>query len=209
MSKKVEPPKIEKEKLLIVEGDDENRIFQKIFKELEITALQVIPHGGKNALPRYLNNVFIKDPMFIKGEISSVGIIRDANSNANAAFESVCSALENSGLDKPLRENEKTGGNPAISVLILPGGSKTGSLEDVFIDSISNLPIFECVEKYFNCVKEMQGDIPKQISKAKVHAYLASIVNDPDKRFGESVEAGIWDLNNPAFNLLREFINQL
>lgn len=209
MIKQNEPPKIEKEKLLIVEGDDEYRVFQKIFNELEITTLQLIPHGGKNALPSYLKNVLIKDPMYIRSEISTIGIIRDADSNAKAAFQSVCSALENCGLSKPQRENEKTTGNPGVAILILPGNLKTGSLEDVFLDSISNTPLFECIEKYFECVKEKQGSVPNQISKAKVHTYLASNIHDPDKRLGESVHAGIWDLNHSAFTKIIEFIKIL
>ncbi len=209
MSKQNEPPKIEKEKLLFVEGDDERWVFKTLFRNLEITDIQIIPFGGKSVLPNYLKNVFTKDPKFINGKIFSIGIIRDADSNANSAFQSVCSALENSGLSKPTREDEKTSGKPAIAVLILPGNLKTGSLEDVFLNSISDNPLFECVEKYFECVQEKQGNVPNQISKAKVHTYLASIINDPDKRLGESVEAGIWDLNHSTFNHIIEFIKKL
>lgn len=207
MSKQCEPPKIEKEKLLIVEGIDEVVVISQILKNNNIEDIQLIPFGGKSILKNYMKDVLIKDSNFLA--VKSIGIIRDADDNYEGAFDSVCSALRSSGLDVPNSENEKTVGNPMISILILPGNSKNGSLENIFIDSVQDDPLINCVDQYFNCVSEVKGNIPKQIGKAKVHVFLSANINDPDKRLGESVKAGIWNLNNTAFYLLHKFINQL
>lgn len=204
---KEDDSKVKKEKLLIVEGIDEVSVISKIFENNRIDDVQLIPFGGKNRLPGYLKNVLTKDPNF--HSVSLIGIVRDADNDAEGAFKSVCSALQNSGLDIPTEVNVKTNGKPSIIVLILPGNNKAGSLEDIFIDSVKGKPVMQCVEDYFKCVHVKQGSIPTQIGKAKVHTYLASHVNDSDKRFGESVQAGLWNLNHGAFNIIHEFLKQL
>ncbi|HMU44583.1 MAG TPA: hypothetical protein PKA80_14890 [Ignavibacteriaceae bacterium] len=201
--------KVEKEKLLLVEGKDELRVFNTIISSLNILNIQVIEYKGKTGLSDFLKNVLIKDPKFISKNILSISIIRDADDSSSGAFNSVCSALKNNGLDVPQKISEKTNGNPIISVLILPGNERIGSLEDIFIESVKDEEVFLCVEEYFKCLKEKQGNIPNQIGKAKVHTYLASKVIDPDKRLAESVEANFWNFNHTAFEQLINFIKQL
>jgi hypothetical protein len=198
--------KIEKTKLLIVEGEDERRFLNKWFIELEVTDIQVLPIGGKTKL---LSELKILTTLHNFSNVESIGILRDADEDANAAFQSVCSALESCGLSRPSKVIERTTENPSISILILSGYLRTGSLEDIFIDSIRENPLMECIEQYFGCVNEKLNGIPNQIGKAKVHTFLAANINDPDKRLGESIEADIWNLDSTAFKLLREFIIRL
>ncbi len=49
---------------------------------------------------------------------------------------------------------------------------------------------------------------PKNISKARVHAWLSS-QNEPDKRLAEAAEVGYWPWENPAFDLLKLFLKEL
>lgn len=204
---KVKDSTILKTTLMIVEGIDEQRVFTKILGILNNTKIQIIPHGGKTLLSDYLKNVLTKDPNF--NIVTSIGIIRDADENPVGAFEAVCYALKNCGLDIPNRENEKTIGKPTIAVTILPGSGRTGSLEDVFLDSVVQNQIYSCVEGYFMCLKDKQNGTRKQLGKAKVHTYLASNLNDPDKRLGESVEADFWDFNHPSFKQVIDFVKLL
>ena len=51
----VESIKIEKSKILIVEGNDEKLLFISLMENLAIETIQVMPIGGKTLLTKYLN----------------------------------------------------------------------------------------------------------------------------------------------------------
>ena len=56
------------------------------------------------------------------GNVKSIGIVRDADDSADAAFQSVRTSLRNAEFPAPDRPEESAGEAPAVSVLILPGG---------------------------------------------------------------------------------------
>ncbi len=83
--------KIEKAKLLLVEGKDEDLFFTSALeKHLGIGSIQVLPLAGKEQLSRNLA-ALKRDPKFV--EVTSLAVIRDADTAADAAFQSVCGAL--------------------------------------------------------------------------------------------------------------------
>jgi len=198
---------IEKSKLIIVEGEEDEKIFRQLISHFKLTDIQVSPTQGKTKLRSYLKALKTLREFY---NVVSIGIVRDADENPDGAFQSVCSALKHVGLAAPRQPLISAGERPATSVLILPDINQKGMLEDIFLKSIENSTEMECVNKYFDCLKRNNLSLPKDIemSKARVHVYLASKPR-PDLRLGESVSAGYWNLENNIFKKIKDFLYQL
>lgn len=192
-------------KLLVVEGRDEELFFSALCQHLGLNGIQVLPIGGKNQLRRNLEGL-TKVTGF--SQVIALGIIRDADDDPKAAFQSVCSALKSAGLPVPAQPLVPAYGHPRVCVMILPDSQSTGALEDVCLRAIQGTLTMQCVDKLFCCLQRQGLPLPKNLSRAKILAYLAS-QTEPDKRLGESAQAGYWDWDHPAFTDLKNFLRML
>ncbi len=82
-------------------------------------------------------------------------------------------------------------------------------IEDVCLDSVKSDPAVDCVDRYFECLRETNR-VPKDswLAKARLHAYLASRER-PDLRLGEAAEKGIWDFEADVFRPLKDLLELL
>jgi len=194
-----------KNKILVVEGDEEKRFLLPYLDYHSVSDIQILPIGGKTRLSDSLK-ALVLDPNFVSN-VEVVGIMRDADKSAKSTFQSVCSALSNADLPIPSEPLKFTGEKPKVSILIIPPGEETGSLEGMCLKSVDDNQAISCVNSYFSCLNSLPGYVPTvKLSKARIHTYLAS-KEDPDKRLGEAAEKGYWPFNNPAFESLKTFIN--
>lgn len=192
-------------KILVVEGRDEEMFFSALMAHLSLTGIQILSIGGKTQLRSNLK-ALKATPNFTN--VVSLGVVRDADTNAASAFQSVCDALQAAGLPFPERMSVAIGTNPQVVVMILPNGEDPGMLEDLCLAAVANNPAMPCVEEYFDCVQKQADSLPRNMSKAKIHTFLSS-KTDPDKRLGEAAQAGYWPWNNPAFNQIKQFLRAL
>ena len=192
-------------KLLIVEGKEDELFFSAFCHHLGLNDIQVLSIGGKTNLPSNLK-ALKKATNF--SQVTALGIIRDADEDANAAFQSVCSALQHAGLPKPPKPMTPSSERPRVSVMILPDDQSPGALEDVCLKAIAGTPAMRCVDEFFRCLQRHHLPPPKNLSKAKVLAYLTSLP-EPDKRLGQSAQAGYWNWDHPAFSDLKDFLRSL
>ena len=83
-------------------------------------------------------------------------------------------------------------------------------LEDVCLESVKSDPAMECVDRYFECISQADIQGPRKVwmSKARVHAFLASRER-PNLRLGEAAESGLWAFDTDAFGPLKELLNIL
>jgi len=58
-----------------------------------------------------------------------IGLVRDADADAQAALQGMQSALEKVGLPVPTAPEQCVPGPPAVNILILPGTGQPGMLE--------------------------------------------------------------------------------
>lgn len=79
--------------------------------------------------------------------------MRDADENARAAFQSICSALKFVGLPVPPAPMVSSGSNPSVAAFVLPGEDKPGALEDLCLEAFQGEPVMSCVKEYFGCAK--------------------------------------------------------
>ena len=162
-----QPPRwaspIEKPRLLAVEGRQDNRFLSALLQYLGIEANFDIRslEGVSN-----FNNIIRTFPS-VSGfaQVESLGVIRDADQNAQSAFQSVCSALRNAQLSVPEQPLSIVGEKPRVSVFIWPDCQSTGTLETLCLSSVHDDPAMDCVEQYFECLTRRLETIPKTLHK--------------------------------------------
>jgi len=166
--------------LLIVEGREDELFFGALANKLGLQNLQVLPLGSRL-------KALAAGPGF--AAVTSLGLVRDANGDPIAAFQSVRDALVDAKLPAPKRPMVSAGRSPRVAVMILPGEDEPGMLEDLCLRAVGQEPSMLCVEQFFQCLQQQRLPLPHHISKAKVHTYLAS-KQETGKRLGEAAAAG-------------------
>ena len=83
-------------------------------------------------------------------------------------------------------------------------------LEDVCLDSVSDDPAMECIDRYFECIEVSDTTGPRHVwhSKARLHAFLASR-DRPDLRIGEAADRRVWHFDTEAFTPLKDLLQLL
>lgn len=193
---------IRNEKVLVVEGKDDVGFFDKLLKELNILDVYINALGGKHKFNDDLPDLE-KRPGFPK--VTHLGIIRDRD--VDQAFESIVNILDRKmGFTNiPSENGQFASGKPKIGIFIMPGNIVAGdSLEDLCLKTVENRPAMQCVEDFASCISLLK-DRPRNMSKAKVQAFLAAqpeIANS----LGRGAEKGHWKFDSPALCELKEFL---
>ena len=140
---------------LVVEGNDQFNFFRAFVEHVSLANVQIQNFGGIRELRAFLAALAV-EPEF-DGRVERLGIVRDAETNADGAFESVQNSLRYAGLPVPTRPEELTQGrHPAVSVLILPGGGRAGMLETLVCESFADDPVDRCIDEFFECVGNVE-----------------------------------------------------
>ena len=87
---------IESPCVLVVEGKDEEKFFAALLSHMQVNTVQVIGIGGKTNLTPNLKGL-VRTPSF--GRVERLGVVRDADDDPVAAFESVRYSLRATGED--------------------------------------------------------------------------------------------------------------
>ncbi len=201
-----DPARIEHPAQLLVEGRDGFNFFEAFADHLQIGHLQVRDFGSGGELRDFLEGL-VAMPRFSE-EVQSIGIIRDAESNAVAAFESVQSSLENVGLPVPSQPAMRAGAGPSASVLILPGEGREGMLETLLWESLADTPERGCVDDFLRCVTDSRSAPVRNPDKARTFAYLAA-GEEPRHSVGVAARRGQWAFAHVAFAGVRQFLSEL
>lgn len=196
---------IRESKLLIGEGIEETRFFAQMLKHLGISGIQLLDYGGKDKLKPFLAALPTM-PGF--DNLRVLAVTRDADDNVANAFESIRDGLIEAQLTAPRKCGVIVGKKPAIGVFLLPDSRSPGMLETACLNSAQDDPAMPCVDDYFECVKNKAKRVPNNMSKAKIHAWLAS-QSRPDLRLGEAAENGLWHFDDSAFQALRDFLKTI
>ena len=199
------PLELDKPKLLIGEGKDEVQIFGALLSHLGLNDVNVEDYGGKDKLPDYLDVLSLR-PGF--AELESLGVTRDADADALGAFASISNYLRQHEFVAPASSGNIEAGMPRVGIIILPDGQQPGMLENLVLEALREDPLTECINRYFECVGAVRGNPLRQISKARVHAWLAA-QDPPDMRLGIAAQKGVIPWDSPSFEQLRNFLTAL
>lgn len=202
------------QKLLLVEGKDEINFFTALFKELRINDVQVIESKGKDKFDGELE-LIINDRDF--ENVTSIGIVRDADNSHEDAFRSVCSSLRKFNLPVP-REHRVfiKSGKIQTGVFIAPGFTSNGMLESLILESLADHPVKIASAEYINTLRrtlapenaECIYKFPRNEHKAHMHAFLAGMEKFLPSA-GMAAIKGYFDLSSGVFNDIKEFLRQI
>lgn len=196
--------------LILVEGKDEVNLLDALGNHCLSThqcgKIQIIDAGGKYKFPNNLRAIWTAAQT--RPSLRAIGVIRDADDDAQGAFTSVCESLQAVGYPTPSAHGSISNAIPAIGVFIVPDGASAGAIETLCRRSQAGDKISGCVEKYVDCLEEHDCLQSPNVDKTFAHAYLAAMRN-PVARVGEGARQGVWDFNSEAFADLTEFLQNL
>lgn len=205
------PSEIAHPKLLLAEGRDAYYFCIWAKREYGLTGLQVMDFGGISQLARRLQAV-----QLVTGYdgVKSLGVIRDAEDDAAAAFASVCGALARANLATPREPYEIAAGSPRTGVFLFPGpppdegGPHCGTLEDLCLATVEDQPVLRCIDSFMECLRQAEADL-RRPHKARVHSYLAGNNSFVGLRLGEAARAGAWNWQHPRMQPFEQFLRTL
>lgn len=196
---------ITKEKLLLVEGWDEMRAFDILALSMDVT-LEIRDAGGDGNWPRALRTI-AKASGFTS--VRSLGLVTDADADPVGKFATIVSCLADAGLPQPSAPMVTSTGFPQVTVLISPGGGRTGQLEDFFLDSLASHPVEPCLDSFEQCLLGAGTTIPTRHSKMRLQIHMAVGTRGPYKHIGDACKANHFDFSHHAFAPMRSLINAL
>ena len=196
------------DRLLLVEGRDEENLFNALMARSigADTGIQVIAAGGVNKFPPNLGAIRIAARA--RPTLRSIGVVRDADNDAESAFESVCHHIHNAEYIPPAAHGEFSIARPSIGVFIVPDGSEPGAVETLCRRSVEGTDAARCVDEYMQCLQDHDSMHSRNADRSFAHAYLAAM-RDPLARVGEGAQSGVWNFESPAFAALTQFLRDL
>ena len=210
----METAKIEREVQLLVEGNDERNFFEAFMAHFQLPGVQIQVLGGKDRLRTFLDTLPGASGF---RTVKSIGIVRDADESAVAAFQSIQTSLRNanqavrtwSGGEFPVpdRPEQRAGAGPSVSVLILPGDGEDGMLETLVCRTFAGTDVDRCVDGFLRCADE-SGSLIHRRDKSRAHAWIATR-QEPHLSVGYAAKKGYWDFDHDAFDGVRRFLRTL
>ncbi len=190
---------IKEPKVILVEGKSDENFFTAFIKYLKIDGVQIISMGSKDNLSNILKAIKTYN-------IKCLGIVRDADEDAESAFKSVCSALKNAGLPVPQRPLELAKGNLSVVTLIIPLNGE-GCLETLCFEAYDDNNLKNCVHEYFNCLEKNNVRYTTECKKdkAKLQVLLAAL--EPEINIGTASVKGLFNFDSKEFESIRDFLN--
>src|SRR5437867_2664483 len=117
-------------KFVFCEGGDDLAVAKGVASSIGLTDLRVEPFLGKDNLRNFLREVQTR-PEFAQNKVAAIGVIRDADENEAAAFQSVCDSLRANGFKAPERNGAFTVNGIKCGVLIVGPKRGKGMVEDL------------------------------------------------------------------------------
>jgi len=193
---------IERPYLVIVEGPDDQRFFQAFARHIGLPDIQCEYIEGRTNLRGVLKTLSTTPG---HDKLTSLGVVRDADEDPDAALQSIRDALKAAWLPVPKKVLAPVGEAPRVTVMILPGRGRPGMLETLCLEAVAHDPAMACVDGYFECLEARGLATPTNMAKARVHTFLASR-KEPELRLGEASDKGYWPWEAEAFEQVREFL---
>lgn len=201
-----EPLRIRRSRLLLVEGNDEDRFFSNLLTYIHPgdRPIQIIPTHGKDMLDSVLG-LLTKQSEF--SAVTHLGIVRDADDNPTGAFASVCGALRKYSLPIPADPEKFAGDSVLVGIFIMPGAGLGGALENLCLDAVKGEPQMACVDGFANCIKSVVLTHPVNIDKLRIQSYVATISGA--RLIGEAADRGGLNFANTRYDALKEFLAKI
>ncbi len=203
----VPPTPLSLAKVLLVEGATPLHFFEALLRKLGI-ADQIESRNFSslsNLRPTLLSLVATSE---FQRLVTSVGVVRDAETDAGVASQSVNDALIAAGLTPARTPPIKT------SVFILPDNANPGMIETLCMQAVASEPTLAdacgCVQDFFACLGRHNIPVPADITFAKHHAQAFLATRPQVQLFpGLAAYRKYWPWDNAVFSALKQFLQAL
>jgi hypothetical protein len=206
--------------LLLVEGNDDFHVVHSLCKQFNISVRNLEdPKGGKFSVKdcKGITELLEQIPVLFKSsnQLTTIGIIVDADVNLDSRYDSIKNILQNIGFSLPDEIPTKglivTAETNKIGVWIMPNNNLNGMLEDFLSFLVPGddklLPIIKTnlneIEK-----QNLNNYLPIHKSKAIIHSWLA-IQEDPGTPLGQSITKRYLTTDEETCSLFINWINDL
>lgn len=211
--------RILKENLIICEGRDEQEFLIQYLNSAALSDtpgfsndIQVIDFGGNSELRQKL--AVLKNTAGFD-QVTSLLVIRDAETNAEAACREIQHALEKNSFPVPQVPHYWEGDLFKVGFVLFPTCDnvvQNGTLEDLCLSILSDplaANLLEDIDIFLNQLENHHQRSFSRIFKAKLHTYF-SVHNDyVSLKIGEAAAAGAFDWNHPALTSLKNFLKEI
>jgi hypothetical protein len=190
-------------RLVLVEGKDDVYFCAALRENRTLPEVQFMQYGGKSNLSSFLYTL-PRLPNF--SLVRGIAVIRDADGDSNAAFQSIQNGLKRAGLPVPSAElKPATRDVVTTAALVLPGDGAVGELEDCLLQSVASHAYMRPVDDLIKDVEQLKGAPLSERSKSKVRSFMA--IQDPSHDLiGASAKAGVFPLDHLAFSGIERVI---
>ena len=189
---------------LHVEGINPKRIFCVLCKSWGLSDIDIHDFGNNENLRPYLET-FTKTQGF--RSVKRLGIIRDAETSADSALQSVRDSLRNAGLEYPSLRVETTSEARRFRCFYCPTPRVRGIWNRCSGEPSQDTSEARCADEFLKCLDLGSIAITRR-DKARVQAYLAS-KHRPHGSVGVAAQRGQWDPKHDAFSEIRRFLTDL
>lgn len=171
--------------------------------------IQVLDFEGIKNLGSYMKNLTNMDNF---ETVKQILVIRDAETNADGAVDSVRTSFRNNGFPVPEKccvWNRE--GSIATAFVLFPSCDENpvnGTLEDLCWDIIHKKDgnVKEDVASFIDEVKANYNSISSHEHKCRLHAYLSTNDKYVSLKIGEAATAGAFDWNSEELLPLKQVI---
>ncbi len=209
--------------VLLVEGQDEVKFFTVFSEHIgKKGVFDIIDMNGKDHFVHVLK-VCLQRPK--AHTITAYVIVMDADNSHQSKFRSICDVLARHGNGLPIPERVGVyaydeSQSKKVGIYIMPGDSRDGMLEDLFLETVSDSPIMPCLDEYFSCLKgvlpqkpenvpaESGKHFPKNASKTRALGFLAASYESVNT-VGLAAQKKYWNFDHPTLTELRSFLGEL
>lgn len=196
------------EKLLVVEGYSDLLFFAEVLEHLGMDSDVFIKefNGAADLLVQL--EVFLSPGRLAQHK--SIGVIVDADSDANARSQAVAHVLHKA-TNQVVTHGAWSTALPRIGYFIMPNGSSPGEVETLVWESWANDAVNssarQCIDSYLGCMSNL-GHVATSPDKGKISTLLA-VKNDDDPRLGPGARANVFSFARPEFASLLDFLRGL
>lgn len=207
---------IKKPKVILAEGKDTYHFLCHALKfyRPQQEDVEVFNFGGITQLCEYLKGFTIYTGFDM---VDTIVIVRDAETNASATFDSIVSSIQlaeennaNLEISIPTKPFEfKASKKRRCAIMIFPGPENNeGTLEDLCMKTVQNDPILPCVDSYLQCVQEKGEKLPR-LHKNRLHTFLSGRDSVVGKPIGQAFQAKLFNPDHSALEPFKRIIQQM
>jgi hypothetical protein len=204
----------DKNRLLLVEGPDDAIFFDEILASLPAPAdpntTGIAIYSGTGGLDAFIEQL-IKSPEYVKGNIHTYAVVRDADINAGTTLSATQNIFKKYNQAVPPRDSFAQSSPPNVirtGLFILPPAGQSGDLEETCWGTISGITLATRVDTFLADTLKTEPTLDK-LSKRKVQMYLANRLGHLARGAGMGFKENHFDRNHASLATVKSFCTQL